>query len=81
MILLVFKTSARQLCAAEGRFDSDTLPPVEQAVGKVQTVPGVKTPGYYQPSRWDCGRKNASVRSVPSAETLLAMRRSPASSQ
>ncbi len=28
MILLVFKTSARQPRAAEGRFDSDTLPPL-----------------------------------------------------
>ena len=31
-----------------------------------RTVPGVKTPGYYQPSRWDCGRKNA----PPLFETL-----------
>ncbi|MBZ5631327.1 MAG: hypothetical protein LAO06_20935 [Acidobacteriia bacterium] len=31
-----------------------------------RTLPGVKTPGYCQPSRWDCGRKNA----PPLFETL-----------
>ena len=32
----------------------------------MRRVPGVETPGYYQPSRWDCGRKNA----PPLFETL-----------
>ncbi|MBZ5566971.1 MAG: hypothetical protein LAN64_03880 [Acidobacteriia bacterium] len=31
-----------------------------------RSVPGVRTPGYCQPSRWDCGRKNA----PPLFETL-----------